>query len=220
MAAAAATRTRRRAHTARRRAPAPVRSGNVTTARRRRKRRAAGILDSLLRGRGWIGLVGVLLAGIVFFNVGLLELNSGIASSDQKASDLKRENAALRARVARLGSSERIQKAAAQIGLVLPQPGQVRYLKAGGRSDARRAVARLSLDQQDAATTVATTTQQTAAPQAQAPVQPQAPAQPQAPVQTTAQEPQPQAAPAPTPAPTAAPAPQTQSPGGAAAPTG
>jgi cell division protein FtsL len=101
--------------------------------------RAGQVLDALLSGRGWIALVFVLLAGIVFFNVDLLQLNREIAMGTERAADLKRSNASLRLELARLGSSERIQREAAAAGFVLPKPGDVRYLTASGR-DARRAL--------------------------------------------------------------------------------
>jgi cell division protein FtsL len=134
-----------------RRAPARRRSGpaRARTAPRQQPRQyplAALVrslsLDRLLRGRVWIALVGVLLVGIVFFNVSLLELNSGIAQTSQRTGTLKRDNARLRVELARLGSSERIQRVAAARGLVLPAPGEVRYLKARS-GDARRAARRI-----------------------------------------------------------------------------
>jgi cell division protein FtsL len=97
------------------------------------------MLDRLLRGPAYIALVGILLAGIVFFNVDVLELNHGIARTDTRSSQLKRENAALTLKLAKLGSSERIQRMALDQGLVLPQPGDVRYLRAN-REDAERAL--------------------------------------------------------------------------------
>ena len=106
--------------------------------------RTAGVLDALLSGRGWIALIGVLLAGIVFFNVDLMQMNRDIARDAEKASALGRENARLRLTLARLGSSERIQEAAAGIGLVLPAPGEVRYLKARPTVDAHRAAKRIT----------------------------------------------------------------------------
>ena len=85
----------------------------------------------------------LLLVGIVFFNVDLLRMNRDIAATAQKAETIKRENARLRGDLARLGSSERIQTAAAQRGLVLPAAGEVRYLKANPGADGRNALARL-----------------------------------------------------------------------------
>src|SRR3954470_18069247 len=97
------------------------------------------ILDRLLRGPAYIAVIGILLAGIVFFNVDVLELNHGIARTDTRASQLKRQNAALTLQLAKLGSSERIQRVALQRGLVLPQPGDVRYLRSN-HNDAARAL--------------------------------------------------------------------------------
>ena len=121
----------------------PVRVLNAPFARAAR-RRTGEVLDALLSGRGWIALVFVLLAGIVFFNVDLLQMNREIARNDEKISLLKREIARNRLDVARLASSERIQESAAQFGLVLPAPGEVRYLKARPVRDALTAAKRIA----------------------------------------------------------------------------
>jgi cell division protein FtsL len=106
--------------------------------------RGGAVLNALLSGHGWIALVGLLLAGIVFFNVDLLSLNRDIARTSERASAIKRENGRLRLELARLASSERIQSAAAKRGLVLPAPGEVRYLRTNPEVDARRAAERIS----------------------------------------------------------------------------
>ena len=121
----------------------PVRVLNAPFTRAARAR-TGSLLDALLSGRGWIALVFVLLAGIVFFNVDLLQMNRDIARDADKISALKRENARLLLEEARLASSERIQESAAQLGLVLPAPGEVRYLKARPTLDAGRAVKRIT----------------------------------------------------------------------------
>lgn len=117
----------------------PVRVLNAPFARAARAR-TGSLLDALLSGRGWIALVFVLLAGIVFFNVDLLQMNRDIALNADKISALKRENARLLLDEARLASSERIQQEAVQLGFVLPAPGEVRYLKARPTRDAGQAV--------------------------------------------------------------------------------
>ena len=131
---------------------APRRAPAKPTPRRRTRKAAAGrvalplgarMLDALLSGRAWIGLVGVLLAGIVFFNVDLLRMNREITHMADHAAQLKRENADLRKDVAGLANSERIQEAAAQLGLVLPAPAGVRYLKSNPTIDARTASKRI-----------------------------------------------------------------------------
>lgn len=103
---------------------------------------AAGLLDRLLRGRAWVLLIGTLLVGIVFFNVDVLRLNRSIAATSQRATALKQQNARLLQEEARLASSERIQQAAAAEGMVLPAPGEVRYLRSR-RGDALRASRRI-----------------------------------------------------------------------------
>lgn len=104
----------------------------------------ARVLDALLTGRSWIALVGVLLTGIVFLNVDLLQLNREITQMADRAARLKRENARIRLDVARLASSERIQETAGGLGLVLPAPSDVRYLDSRPAVDARRASKRMS----------------------------------------------------------------------------
>ena len=105
--------------------------------------RGARVLDAILTGRIWIGLIGVLLAGIVFFNVDLLQMNREITQMADKATQIKRENDRLRHDYARLASSERIQEAAAALGLVYPAAGDVRYLKSNPKLDAHNASNRI-----------------------------------------------------------------------------
>jgi cell division protein FtsL len=147
--------------------------------------RGESLLDALLQGRAWIALVCLLLVGIVFFNVDLLRLNRSIAVTSDQSEAVSRENARLRNELARLGSSERVQKAALQRGLVLPPPGDVRY-RAAAKSDGRRALANLK-----------------------APADKPAIPQLTAPTQTTTPAPAPTPAPTATPAPAASPAPVT-----------
>jgi cell division protein FtsL len=102
------------------------------------------LLDRLLRGRLWVGCMGALLAGIVFLNVSLLQLNQEIARTTTHATALDRQNSTLRARLATLEPTERIQRLAEARGMRMPAPGQYRYLRARPWLDselaARRAV--------------------------------------------------------------------------------
>jgi cell division protein FtsL len=144
-------------------------AGVPTRAPRRRRRTAPGIarvleapvarmLDALLLGRAWIVLIGVLLAGIVFFNVSLLGLNQGITQDAERAQTLQQQNAQLRLQVAGLASTERTTQLAAKKGLVMPAAGEVGYLHSHVRSDAHHALARIVAPNQLAAGTTATGT--------------------------------------------------------------
>jgi cell division protein FtsB len=126
-------------------ARAPVRKPKPVAAPTPRVARvgASLLLDRLLRGRAWVVLMGALLAGIVFLNVSVLELNRGIATTDSKAASLERTNSSMRERVSTLESTERIQRLAEQRGYILPQPGDVTYLKPSA-ANARLAAERLS----------------------------------------------------------------------------
>jgi hypothetical protein len=123
-------------------APLPARLLDAPFSRALRAR-TSGVLDALLAGRGWIALVGVLLVGIVFFNVDLLRKNRDIARTAERSAVLKRENARLRQEAALLGSSERIRDEAMALGLFMPGAGDVRYLAVRPASDARRAARRI-----------------------------------------------------------------------------
>jgi cell division protein FtsL len=129
-------------------APLPVRVLDAPFARAVRAR-TSRLLDALLSGRGWIALVFLLLAGIVFFNVDLLQMNRDIAHNSERISALKRENARLLLDQARLANSERIQEEAVKLGLALPAPGEVRYLKAHPAADARRVAETIAVPTED-----------------------------------------------------------------------
>ena len=159
-ATARATAPRTKAAPARHAAPSPTTaparrvSGHARPAARSARTvaipRGARVLDALLTGRIWIGLIGVLLAGIVFFNVDLLQMNREITRMADKAAQIKRENDRLRHDYARLASSERIQEAAAALGLVYPAAGEVRYLESKPKLDAHNASKRIIAPSQEA----------------------------------------------------------------------
>ena len=90
----------------------------------------ARLLDRLVRGRGWIGLVAVGLMGIVFMQVSMLRLNAGISRAVTSAETLERQNSMLRGDISTLDASERIQGGAGAFGMIQPPAGQVNYLDA------------------------------------------------------------------------------------------
>ncbi|HST15702.1 MAG TPA: hypothetical protein VLJ44_12720 [Gaiellaceae bacterium] len=89
---------------------------------RARKARARG-------GIMWIAIGGILLAGVVFVNVAVLQLNLRLDSANAERSKLLADNAALQTQYSRLISSPRVIAAAKeQYGLVYRDPSDSVYV--------------------------------------------------------------------------------------------
>jgi cell division protein FtsL len=99
----------------------------------------ARVLDRLVRGRAWIAIVAAALIGIVFMQVSMLKLNAGVSRAVTAADTLERQNSTLRADISKLDSGERVQDAAAKLGMTTRPAGDVRYLDAERASAARAA---------------------------------------------------------------------------------
>jgi len=97
-------------------------------------------LDRVVRGRVWIPLLGVLLAGIVAAQVEILKLGANMGSSLEQTTTLTTQNEQLRYNVASLSNDQRIERLATSMGMVLPPPGSVGYLVASQRADVTRAL--------------------------------------------------------------------------------
>lgn len=93
----------------------------------------APLLDRLLRGRAWLAVVTFALIGIVFMQVSLLKLNTSIGRAVEHATTLERQNATLDAEASQLGSSDRLQRLAQRLGMVMPSAGAVTFLGRDGR---------------------------------------------------------------------------------------
>ncbi|MGZ4292041.1 MAG: hypothetical protein ACXVQQ_05550 [Gaiellaceae bacterium] len=90
-------------------------------ARVRRARARGGIL--------WIAVGGILLAGVVFVNVAVLQLNLRLDTANADRSKLLAENASLQTQYSRLISSPRITAAATtRFGLVYKDPSEYGYV--------------------------------------------------------------------------------------------
>jgi hypothetical protein len=176
----------------------------------------ARLLDRLVRGRAWIAIMAIGLIGIVFMQVSLLKLNAGISRAVTAGDTLDRQNSSLREDISKLDSGERVQDAAAKLGMVTPAAGDVHYLNGAEASGARAAAAIKPPDPvTPAAATVAPAATQQAATATTATQQPATAAtQPQTAATAAAQ--QPANAAAQQPATTTG----TGTPGGAAAATG
>ena len=97
-------------------------------------------LDKVVRGRVWIPVLGVLLAGIVAAQVEILKLGATMGRSLEQTTTLTTQNEQLRYSVASLSDDQRIERLATSMGMVLPPPGAVGYLGANQRADVSRAL--------------------------------------------------------------------------------
>lgn len=101
------------------------------------------LLDRLIRGRWWIPVLGVMLAGVVAMQVEVLKLGASMGRSLERNSVLSSENAALRQSVATLGDDQRIEQLAGSMGMVMPPPQAVGFLSANANGNAGRALANI-----------------------------------------------------------------------------
>jgi hypothetical protein len=101
------------------------------------------LLDRLIRGRWWIPVLGVMLAGIVAMQVEVLKLGASMGRSLEQNSVLSSRNAALRQSVATLGDDQRIEQLAATMGMVMPPAQAVGFLAASPGGNAGRARANI-----------------------------------------------------------------------------
>jgi hypothetical protein len=107
------------------------------------------LVDRLLRSRLCIWVIGIMLGGIVFMQVSLLRMNTGISRAVAAQSTLERQNTTLRAFLAERSSGDLIRDGAAKDGMIDPQAGDTRYLTAR-ESDVERAVKRWTRPSQSA----------------------------------------------------------------------
>jgi hypothetical protein len=102
------------------------------------------LLDRLIRGRIWIGIVAFALIGIVALQLGLLKLNGGIGHALEREALLQRQNAALSIENSELAAGPRVQALAAQLGMAFASPSQLRFLDSRPRADTASAAASLA----------------------------------------------------------------------------
>jgi hypothetical protein len=103
----------------------------------------SGLVVRLTQGRVWIGVLGVLLAGIVALNVVTLSLAASAGPIDQNIQALEKENSVLRSRDAQRSGVARVRHDAAAIGLAVPQVDEITAIHAT-RGDAAVAAQRLA----------------------------------------------------------------------------
>jgi hypothetical protein len=84
----------------------------------------------LTRGRAWIGLLGLLLAGIVALNVVTLNFTATSGGIEAQRQTLREENSLLERRLAERLSTSRVQGAAAAMGLERPDGRDIAFATA------------------------------------------------------------------------------------------
>jgi hypothetical protein len=108
----------------------PIAAGAATAVRQLPD---SNLMVRMTRGRAWIGVLGVLLAGIVAINVITLSLSATAGHIDRNITALEEENPLLRSRESRLYGSTRIRHEAAGLGLSAMSSDQVGYVQASSK---------------------------------------------------------------------------------------
>jgi len=103
----------------------------------------SGLMVRMTRGRLWIGVLGVLLAGIVALNVVTLSFAASSGKIAEQITTLEKENSVLGGREAQRYATERIRYEAAVAGLVMPNADSPQVIEAGP-DDVAKAAARLA----------------------------------------------------------------------------
>jgi hypothetical protein len=85
----------------------------------------------MTRGRAWIAVLGVLLAGIVTLNVITLSFAASSGKIDEQITALDQENSILGGRDARLSGIGPVRQAAAPLGLAMPSSEEIHFTDAG-----------------------------------------------------------------------------------------
>jgi len=100
------------------------------------------LLDRLIRGRIWIPLLGLLLAGIVAMQVEVLKYGASIGDAVANTTALQSRHQVLQASVARLSSAARIERLASRLGMVMPLAGEQAFVRFSA-GDVGRALAHI-----------------------------------------------------------------------------
>lgn len=110
------------------------------------------LLDRLIRGRVWIGIVAFALIGIVTLQLGLLKLNSGIGRMLERQASLQRSNSALSIENSELASGMRVEAQAERLGMHIVATSSLKFLSVHPGSDVAKAAGALSTAPHPAAT--------------------------------------------------------------------
>jgi hypothetical protein len=114
------------------------------------------MLDRLIRGRSWIGLVAFALIGIVAMQLWVLKLNAGIGRAVTHESWLQRDNSRLGIEISEISSGDLVEQAATEKGMVIVPPGALHFDRVRGPLDARLAAGALGSSSRVSASSTAT----------------------------------------------------------------
>jgi hypothetical protein len=103
----------------------------------------SGLVVRMTRGRAWIGVLGVLLAGIVALNVITLSFAASSGKIAEQITTLGQENSLLGGRAAQRYGTARVRHEAGAQGLVMPNVEAPMLIEAGP-DDVARAAQRLA----------------------------------------------------------------------------
>ncbi|MGO9247466.1 MAG: hypothetical protein ACLQQB_04785 [Solirubrobacteraceae bacterium] len=147
------------------------------------------LLDRLIHGRAWIGIVAFALIGIVTMQLGLLKLNAGIGRALEHEAALQREDSALSVENSEVAAGNTVELQAAHMGMQLIPAGALRFLSArGSEGDVGRALqalnARVSTPKQTSTESTSTTTESSASTAATTSTESTAPTESTTPVAT------------------------------------
>jgi hypothetical protein len=104
----------------------------------------SALLDRLVRGRLWIGLLAFALIGIVAMQLMVLKLNTGIGATLAREAALQRSNAQLGIEAATGSGEGRIEPLAAATGMTFAPSGSVHFVASSSANDIARAAAVLA----------------------------------------------------------------------------
>jgi hypothetical protein len=105
---------------------------------------SSAVLDRLIRGRAWIGLLAFALIGMVAMQLLVLKLNTGIGHTLEHVAQLQRANAQLGIENSTSTAENRIAPSAVSAGMILPPAGTVHFV-AASRADVSRAASALGI---------------------------------------------------------------------------
>jgi hypothetical protein len=102
---------------------------------------SSAVLDRLIRGRIWIGLLAFALIGMVAMQLLVLELNTGIGRKLGRVATLQRQNAQLGIEDSMYTAEGRVAPLAAAAGMTLAPAGTIHFVTASPGDAARAATA-------------------------------------------------------------------------------